>query len=135
MSLTTQQIQRSVRRKKESLSGFSKGEQKDIDEYKKLGIRIVSSNKDGAYRVTIPNDKVNDFAELWGRLADPGYWCEYVGPQTGFLFKSPSGEFLHIILATETEQQISTEMQKFTNHYNPDMWQWIYSSDIFTDWI
>jgi hypothetical protein len=135
MNISSEEIERIARNKKESLSGFSKGGQKNLSEYEKLGIVRVSENSDGALRVSIPNDKVNEFAARWGKLSEPGYWCEYIGPQTGFLFKSPEGKFRHIILTPDTEEQISIEMQKFTNHYNPDIWQWIYSCDIFTDWI
>jgi hypothetical protein len=135
MQRASKGIEQSVRNKEVTMSGFSKGEQKDFDEYKKLGITVDSTNPDGALRVDIPNNRINEFVELWGQLSEPGYWCEYVGPQTGFVFKSPAGEFRHIILSPETEQLISEEMQKFTGKYNPDMWQWIYQCDIFTDRI
>jgi len=135
MQRISQDIEQSARNKKATMSGFSKGEQKNFDEYKKLGIVVNSTNPDGAFRVDIPNDKVNEFVELWSRFSEPGYWCEYVGPQTGFVFKSPDGEFKHIVLTPETERSISVEMKKFTGKYNPDIWQWIYQCDIFTDRI
>ena len=138
MQRTSEELSRSAKEKTVTRSGFSRAEQIHMDRFIDLNILIDSKNSDGSLRVDIPNDKIAEFIKIWGQLIAPGYWCEYVGPKTGFLFKLPSGEFKHIEFTDEYSQlQINKMMRNYIPSWelSQDLWQWIYSCDIFTEWI
>ena len=138
MNYSSKHIEESARSKKLTRTGLSQGEQQFIEKFNPIKIHIDSKNTDGSLRVDFPNEKVDYFIKIWSENIKPGYWCEYVGPRTGFIFKLPSNEFKHIELKNNASQ---SEINKIMQLYIPkwridqDLWQWIYSCDIFTDWI
>ena len=114
-----------------------KEEQLYIDEFEKLNITKVKTNADGVLIIDIPNDRVNDFLNLYSKVMKPGRWNEYVGPKTGFYFKSSSGEFKDILLTPISSSEINEELRNYIPTWNADqdLWQWIDSIDIYEGWL
>ncbi len=138
MKRSTKDLENSARIKPLTRTGLSKEEQKYLDQFNTLGISIDSANSDGSLRVDFPNDKVDEFIKIWSKNVSPGYWGEYVGSKTGFIFKLPDGEFEHIVLTdNDSQTRINKKMQIYIPSWriDQDLWQWIYSCDIYTEWI
>ena len=112
-------------------------EQSSLNVFKSLGITEVRTNDDGVLIIDIPPDKAEEFVQLYLKVMKPGRWNEYVGPQTGFYFKMASGEQRHIELTDKTQPKINKTIKEFIPNWdeNENLWQWLASIDIYTDWL
>ncbi len=109
-----------------------------FQEFEKLGITKIGTNKDGVFIVDVPTDKIGGFVNLYTRVMKPGRWNEYVGPKTGFYFKLPDGEIRHLLLkGADGQREINATLREFVSNWDldTDLWKWLAGIDIYSDWL
>jgi len=74
--------------------GIDSGIEKDLE---RIGVKVHEKTKDGDYKISIPKDKIKSYEELISEKLKPGFWNEYVGEETVFIFKDKNGEVERIV--------------------------------------
>lgn len=82
---------------------------------KDIGVTIVETTQDGDYKVIIPENSVKNYEELISSALKPGYWNEYVGQQTVFIFKDKDGVVRRFVLSSENSNEILKLCEKYAN--------------------
>ena len=110
----------------------------EIDEFKKIGVEILEKTKDGEFKVIIPKEVLNNYEKIIEQKMEPGFWNEYVGEKTVFMFKHKDGKFERIVLSVDTEEYIDKLAAKFMSeeHWKKSsVWKWLAENDWYTDVI
>lgn len=112
-------------------------EQKYLDDFLKLGVKAVFTNKDGVIIVDIPLESIDEFVEMYLKVMKSGRWNEYVGPKTGFYFKMPDGTTKHILLNEESKETINATIKEFIPNWDikNDLWVWLSTLDIYKEFL
>lgn len=115
-------------------------EQKYLDDFLKLGVRPVFTNKDGVIIVDIPLESIDEFVEMYLKVMKVGRWNEYVGPKTGFYFKMLDGTTKHILLNGDSKETINATIKEFIPNWDMkndlnDLWVWLSTLDIYKEFL
>jgi leucyl-tRNA synthetase len=62
------------------------------DDLKKIGINIKTITAKGSYEVVIPKESISAYENLIQEKLKPGFWNEYLGEETVFIFKDKTGK-------------------------------------------
>lgn len=75
-------------------------------ELKEIGITINVKTDENVFKVTISSKHLDEYEKLIAEKLKPGFWNEYVGEQTVFIFKDSQGKVSRLLWNTETETNI-----------------------------
>ena len=78
----------------------------DISPFEKIGV-VVEEREGENFKVTIPEEKEAEYEKLIWEHMQSGFWNEYIGNETVFLFKMKDGSQKRIILSSETDAEIN----------------------------
>ena len=71
---------------------------------------------DGDYLVSFTDDKITFFEEFILKNLQNGFWNEYLGKETVFIFKFEDGRVEKYILNNSNEEEILKLCRKFANN-------------------
>jgi len=112
---------------------------KDIpdDDLKKLDIEIIEEKSDGDRLLIIPQKALRLYEKLISDKLAVGFWNEYVGEKTIFLFKHKDGHVERIELLPETERHIDELAAQFMDETwkKTSVWKWLAENKFYTDAI
>lgn len=74
---------------------------------KALGVVIHEMRDNGDRLIEIPRASLAAYEQLVSDKLTPGYWMEYVGDETVFIFKEKDGTVRRLVLSPTTEQEIN----------------------------
>jgi len=104
-----------------------------------IGITISGRTSSGIRKLIIPHDKTHAYESLLIKKLSPGFWNEYVGPETVFIFKHKDGVVERIELDHRTEAKIAKLAKEFMgadwSHTNQSVWRWLYENKWYSDLI
>ncbi|MBI5369626.1 leucine--tRNA ligase [Candidatus Uhrbacteria bacterium] len=89
-------------------------------DFENIGVTIARKTADGDYEVEIPRGREKEFERLMSEKMAPGFWNEYVGDETVFLFKHTDGHIERLVMNAQTMARIDELACEF-NHlpYDP----------------
>ncbi|MFH1430740.1 MAG: class I tRNA ligase family protein [Candidatus Uhrbacteria bacterium] len=91
------------------------------EDFSVIGVDVVEKTKEGHYKVEIPRGREQEFEGLITEKLTPGFWNEYIGDETVFLFKHKDGRVERLVLDRKNVERIDRLACEFNNEpYNPD---------------
>ena len=101
-----------------------------------LEITISRDPSNGERKIIIPHERIHAYESLVIKKLDPGFWIEYVGPETVFIFKHKDGVVERIELDHRTEAKIIRLIREFSGNSGLEsVWRWLVSSEWYADII
>jgi leucyl-tRNA synthetase len=85
--------------------------EKDIS--KELIIKILNKTSSGNFEVFIAREKIQEYEKWISKVLKPGFWNEYVGLETVFIFKSTDGSIERLQFDPDNSQRILNLCNKF----------------------
>ncbi|MCR4285772.1 MAG: leucine--tRNA ligase [Candidatus Kaiserbacteria bacterium] len=101
-------------------------------------ISIIHEADDGDIVVEIPTEKIELFEKLIVDNLKPGFWNEYVGEKTVFIFKHKDDRLERIVLSDKTEATIDKLASEFMNEHSWNktcVWKWLSENKWYSDLI
>lgn len=138
-------IRQVVHRPDEVVSSYLMGAEEISDaDLEALGITITEDTgpPDGeagsSRKLQIPVASLKDYEALISQKMTPGFWNEYIGEETVFMFKDKDGAVERIVLTPDTERKIHALSEEYiekgwTQHVS--VWGWLADNDYYTDRI
>jgi leucyl-tRNA synthetase len=127
-----QVIQKNVLFAKSYLMGASKISDGELEQ---SGIRIARKLDNGDREVEIPSEVLPKYEKLIRENLDSGFWNEYIGNETVFLFKFDNGNVDRISLLPETAGKINALAEKFAKTAFASPWQMLAENHWYKDVI
>ena len=111
--------------------------QKDIskDDIESIGGRVDSTTDNGHMRVSFPAESVEKFEKLIIDKMQPGFWNEYIGDETVFIFKDKSGHTERIAWTPETEEALVKQCNQFADTTFTSIDEMLQGNDWYRDTI
>ncbi len=94
-----------------------------------VGVKITST-KENVRLLEIPNQSLPKYEQLIEQKLTPGFWNEYVGRETVFLFKFKDGTFKHLPLTPETDQEVDKLAAEFNEETQSQSSSWFMVEDV-----
>lgn len=83
-----------------------------------IGVRVITKHESGSRELEIPLNIVISYEKLVTSKLAAGFWNEYVGQETVFIFKDKSGKVTRLVLTAETAKEID----RLAAEYNGEGW-------------
>ena len=100
----------------------------------KLHIKIIEKTKDGDRKIEIPEQHLKEYEKLIENKLSKGFWNEYIGRETVFMFKHKNGKFERIILDKKTQKRIDDLAAEFTNNSTGEnVWKWLADNSFYNN--
>jgi leucyl-tRNA synthetase len=115
------------------------GENISDEDLKKIGIQIIETQKDGGRKIEIPLEALKKYENIISEKLNPGFWNEYVGGETVFLFKHKNGKIDRYVLSDTTEKKIDKLAAEFNNEEwdevkrKKKVWEWLTENNWYHD--
>ena len=102
-----------------------------------LGIKIVEKTKDDDLKIEIPKSAIKKYEELITNKLEFGFWNEYIGLETIFIFKDKKGKTERLILNKSTEKIIDKKAAEYIgeNWDKKCVWKWLSENEFYKDLI
>jgi leucyl-tRNA synthetase len=104
-------------------------------ELKEIGITINEKTDENIFKVTISSKQLAEYEKLIAEKLKPGFWNEYVGEQTVFIFKDSQGKVSRLLWNTETETNILELCNKYAKADFDSIKNMLAGNDWYKDWI
>ncbi|HEY5221071.1 MAG TPA: non-canonical purine NTP pyrophosphatase [Candidatus Paceibacterota bacterium] len=111
------------------------GEKITDQDLKNLDIRIVEVIPSGDRKIIIPENKITDYEKLITEKIDVGFWNEYIGKETVFIFKHSDNRTERIVLSNETEAHINDLASQFAKQKFISPWLMLAENKWYEDII
>ena len=98
----------------QSVRSFIMGVDDITDDLIDIGVSIHNQTPKGSYEVTMSPNVVPAYEALITKAMKPGFWNEYVGDSTVFLFKNESGEMSRYVWTKQNEQMLLQLCEQYT---------------------
>jgi leucyl-tRNA synthetase len=78
-------------------------------------IKVLEKTSSGSLKIFISKDNIHEYENWIGKVLKPGFWNEYIGSETVFIFKSKSDTIEKLQLIPENEKQILDLCNEYAN--------------------
>lgn len=122
-------IRQVVHRPEEVVYSYLMGAEEINDgDLENLKIKIIETTEEGNRKICVPVSSLHGYEQLITEKLTPGFWNEYIGEETVFMFKDKNGGVQRIVLTPQTEAQIHALSEEFiekgwTQHVS--VWGWL----------
>jgi len=102
-----------------------------------LGVRIADTLENGHRKIEIPKASLPAYEKLITEKLTPGFWNEYLGDETVFLFKHKDGWVERMVLDRDTDGPINKQAHEFNNAEVGvrTTWTWLAENDWYTELV
>ncbi len=104
------------------------------EELTRLGITVEKA-ADGDRMLVIPKEGLSAYENLIGDKMSPGFWNEYIGDATVFVFKHEDGKIERLELNFENAGRIHELAEKFSKSKFIDPWSMLAGNSWYKDMI
>jgi len=89
-------------------------------DFAEIGVSVFEKTEKGCFHVEIPRGREKDFERLMVEKMAPGFWNEYVGDETVFLFTHQDGRRERLVMNDQNLERIDQLACEFNNQtYDP----------------
>jgi leucyl-tRNA synthetase len=105
------------------------------DELEELGAVIFERTKEGHRKILIPKASVKKYEKLVEEKISPGFWNEYLGKETKFIFKEKDSSIHKMTLTPGNEEFIDKLAVRFNKEERgrESVWKWLSENDWYKD--
>jgi leucyl-tRNA synthetase len=102
---------------------------------KDLNIEIIEIVANGDRKIIIPENALVSYEKLITEKLDAGFWNEYIGEETIFIFKHVDGKTERIVLSDATAKQINELASRFAKQQFVSPWLMLAENKWYADTI
>lgn len=108
------------------------------EDLESLGITVLETTDEANRKLLIPVSSLHAYEQLVNEKLTPGYWNEYIGEETVFIFKHTDGSIERIVLTPRTENRVHELSEQFiekgwTQHVS--VWGWLSEESFYKSHI
>lgn len=107
------------------------------EDIRKVGGEVQKVTDSGFYCVKFPKSKTKQYEELINSKMEPGFWNEYIGEETVFIFKYKDGRLERLVLNDKNHNRIRKLGNEFNNQEDSEVsvWTWLGANEYYAEFF